>query len=130
MKRYMVAAGVGSLVFAAAVGSASMLDVNAGVAQTGVGELGGDENGVKVVSYKAEGNTGESSGVRVARINGVPAGSEMFAVALDENDNPVPGGEASTTYTGGNEASFNWDGGTIDIADIDSLRLTFESGDA
>lgn len=129
MKRYLIAAGVGSLVFAAAVGSASTLGVNAGVAQTGVGELGGDENGVKVVSYKTEGNTGESNGVRVARINGVPSGSEMFAVALDDSGNPVPGGEASTTYTGGGEASFNWDGRPIDIADIESLRLTFESGD-
>lgn len=126
MKRYMVAAGVGSLVFAAAVGSASVLDINPGVAQTGVETLGGDTNGVEVVSYKVEGNTGESSGVRVAQINGVPQGSELYAAALDGAGNTV--GEADTVYAGANEASFSWDGGAIDVADIEQLRLTFESG--
>ncbi len=81
MKRYMVAAGVGSLVFAAAVGSASMLGINPGVAQTGIETLGGDTDGVKVTSYISEGDTGESHGLKVARINDVPQGSELFAVA-------------------------------------------------
>ncbi len=129
MKRYLIAAGVGSLVFAAAVGSASALDVDAGVAQTGVGVLGGDTNGVKVVSYKAESDTGESSGVRVAEINDVPSGSQLFAVAYDSNGDKVGGAEASTVYNGGGGANFSWDGGTVDIEDIASLRLTVESGD-
>lgn len=126
MKRYMIAAGIGSLVFAAAVGSASVLDINPGVAQTGQETLGGDVNGVKVASYKAESDTGKSSGVKVTKINGVPQGSELFAVVFNGGTKVA---EAKTAYTGGNEASFTWKNGPVDIADIESIRLTFESGD-
>lgn len=125
MKRYMVAAGVGSLVFAAAVGSASMLDVDAGVAQTGVGELGGDTNGVKIASYRVDSETGDSAGIRVTRINGVPQGSELYAVAFGTTGQV---GKASTVYNGGNQATFSWNG-PVNVENIESIRLTFESGD-
>lgn len=128
MNRYVIAAGVGSLVFAAAVGSASALDVNAGVAQTGVGELGGDPDGVRVVSYKTESDTGESYGVRVGGINDVPAGSEMFAVIYDGSGNKLKD-SGGVIYDGSGNASFTWRGGPQDIEQIESLRLTFESGD-
>lgn len=128
MKRYVIAAGVGSFVFAAAVGSASVLGVDAGVAQTGVGELGGDPDGVQVVSYKTESDTGESYGVRVGGINDVPAGSELFAVIYDSSDNKLKDSGA-VVYDGSGNASFTWRGGPQDIEQIDSLRLTFESGD-
>lgn len=128
MKRYVIAAGIGSFVFAAAVGSASALGVNAGVAQTGVGELGGDPDGVKVVSYKTESDTGESYGVRVGSINDVPKGSELFAVIYDKDGKKLKDSGA-VIYDGSGNASFTWRGGPQDIEKIESLRLTFESGD-
>ncbi len=123
MKRYIVAAGVGSLVFAAAVGSASMLSVDPGVAQSGHEYLRGDSNGVVIDSWGWESDDDTSRFVRVQDVDPSLAGKTLWAQAYNQGGDRIGRGDAPISDTG--EVVVRW-AAPVDVEAVESVRLTIE----
>ena len=123
MKRYLFAAGAGSLVFAAALGSASALSIDAGVAQSGTESLRGDSNGVVVESYGYESDNNSSYSIRVGDVDPSLSGETLWAMVYSEGGSLL--GKGKTTIDGTGKASVRW-AKPVPVEDIDRVRLTVE----
>ena len=128
MKRYLAAAGVGTLVFGAVLGSASALEVtDPGVAQYGESfDLTCDDNGVQVAGYSVESDASAdsfSTGVVVDGISPLCNGKTLVASVTDQDGNGLARGAVTITDTRV-RVPYNLNGGPVDLADIDGLRLT------
>lgn len=124
MKRYLMAAGVGAVVFAGALGSAAALDINdPGVAQFGESyNLACDENGVSVRGYKTEVDFGvtTSHGAIIEGISPLCAGKTMVVEVTDDQGNQLRKGAA--VLTNSTTASISWSG--IAFTDLEGVQIT------
>jgi hypothetical protein len=129
MKRYLVAAGVGTLVFGGVLGSASALQINdPGVAQYGESfDLTCDDTGVSVTGYRVDSDAGrdsQSNGVQVSGISTQCEGKTLVAAVTDGSGNGLARGAVEIT---GNTVNvpYNIDGGPqVPLLDIGGVRLT------
>ena len=124
MKRYLVAGAVGTMVFGAALGSASALQItDPGVAQYGSSyDLACDEDGVFVEGYKTEVDFGDttSHGIVINGISDECSGKTMVAEVTDANGNQLRKGSVVLTNSG--KASISWAG--IPFANFEGVQLT------
>jgi hypothetical protein len=128
MKRYLVAAGVGTLVFGGVLGSASALDItDPGVAQYGQSmDLQCDENGVTIAGYSVESDASApsfSTGVVVEGISPLCNGKTLVASVTDQAGNGLARGAVTIDSTR-ERVPYNLNGGPVDLADLDGVRLT------
>jgi hypothetical protein len=128
MKRYLVAAGVGTLVFGGVLGSASALDItDPGVAQYGESfNLTCDDNGVQVAGYSVESDASApsfSTGVVVDGISPLCNGKTIVASVTDQTGAGLARGAVTITDTR-MRVPYNLNAGPVDLADIDGVRLT------
>jgi hypothetical protein len=125
MKRYLIAGGVGSMVFAAALGSAAALDINdPGVVQYGESmDLTCDADGVYVEGYTSDtemtNGPAISDRVRVSGIDGACFGKTIVAVITNENGVKLARGTAEITTS---RQFVNFDK-PVNAGDIDGVRL-------
>ncbi len=130
MKRYLLAFGIGAMVFAGVLGSAAALNINdPGVAQYGESfDLACDEDGVTIEGYFPDTDAGidsVSNGVVVSGIDAECFGKTLVAGATDASGNGLSRGfveiDADTEIV-------RWgsvDGpDTVLYADLGGIRLT------
>jgi hypothetical protein len=122
MKRYLFAAGAGSLVFAAALGSASALGIDPGVAQSGHETLRGDSNGVAIESWGYESDDNSSYFIKVADVDPSLGGKTLWAQVYDGANTRLAKGSADIS---GTTVTVRWPA-PIDVEKIESVRLTIE----
>jgi hypothetical protein len=124
MKRYLIAGGVGVMVFGAALGSAAALDINdPGVAQFGESyDLVCDENGVSVEGYKTEVDFGDttSHGAVITGISPSCAGKWMVVEVTDASGNQLRKGAVQMDTS--TEAEVSWAG--VPFANIQGVQIT------
>jgi hypothetical protein len=128
MKRYLVAAGVGTLVFGGVLGSASALDItDPGVAQYGESfDLACDENGVSVAGYSVESDGSAdsfSTGVVVDSVSPLCNGKTLVASVTDGNGDMLARGAVTISDTRV-RVPYNLNAGPVDLAAIEGVRLT------
>lgn len=131
MKRYLIALGVGAMVFAGALGSAAALDINdSGVAQYGDDfDVTCDDDGVTVEGYYLDTDAGApsvSNGVVVSGVSGDCEGKDLVAGVTDTNGDALARGYVTVPAGGGTvNISYNIDGGPqVPVSDIGGVRLT------
>ncbi|HEX2176504.1 MAG TPA: hypothetical protein VHG70_11395 [Nocardioidaceae bacterium] len=128
MKRYLVAAGVGTLVFGGVLGSASALDINdPGVAQYGQAmDLVCDENGVNIDGYFLDTDADEpslSNGVVISNIAAACDGKTIVASVFDNAGDGLARGFVTLDDSG--TATVKYNGGTqVPVSQIKGVRLT------
>lgn len=131
MKRYLIAGGVGSMVFAAALGSAAALGINdAGVAQYGEStDLSCDSNGVNIAGYTSEPGMDQgpakSYDVTVTGVSPACLGKTLVAAVTDGSGNTIGHGYSQIN---GSTVRVEWeskwgDNGKINAGDIEGVRL-------
>ena len=123
MKRYLIATGVGAMVFAGALGSAAALNVNGNpVAQYGEDmNLVCDPNGITVDGFFVDSDgVSTSSGVGLSDIHDDCDGKTIVATVTNEAGDQIGKGfkEAS-----GSTLTITW-GEEIDMADLYGLAVT------
>lgn len=128
MKRYLVAAGVGTMVFGAALGSAAALNVNGNpVAQYGEDmNLVCDVNGVTVDGFFVESDgVSKSHGIVLSDISTDCNGKTVVATITGDMGQQLAKGFVVVDST---QETFNWAGaaGTagVPISSIYGVRLT------
>ncbi|MDZ7673789.1 MAG: hypothetical protein U5K30_01770 [Acidimicrobiales bacterium] len=131
MKRYLIALGVGAMVFAGALGSAAALGINdSGVAQYGDDfDVTCDDDGVEVLGYFLDTDAGapsQSNGVVVDDVSSDCEGKTIVAGVTDANGDALARGAATIPSGGGSvNISYNIDGGPqVPVEDIGGVRLT------
>jgi hypothetical protein len=102
----MVALLVGVTVFGAVFALAASLGVSGGAIQAGADtELRCDTDGVQVLGWGLETDTGKVSFVRIGGINGACAGNDMF-VNITSGGTKIAGGSVTLDGTGSTKISF------------------------
>lgn len=106
MKRFMVALLVGVTVFGGVFALAASLGVNGGAIQAGAdSELRCDTDGVQVLGWGLESDTGKVSFVRIGGIDGACAGNDMF-VNITSAGVKIAGGSVTLGSTGSATINF------------------------
>lgn len=124
MKRYLIAAGLGAMVFTGALGSAAALGVNGNpVAQYGEDmNLVCDPNGVNVDGFFVDSdNESTSSGVVLSDIHDDCDGKTIVATATNETGTQI--GKAFNVIDSNTE-TITWLQGEIPMSQLYGVRLT------
>lgn len=130
MKRYLAAAGVGTLVFGAVIGSASALDItDPGVAQYGEAfDLTCDTDGVNVEGYFPDTEAGAesvSNGVVISGISEECAGKTLVVGLTHENGDALARGFKVIGDSGTETVKYNLNGpAQVPFSQIGGIRLT------
>ncbi len=122
MKRYLVACGVGTMVFGAVLGSAAALEFDQGAAQFGSSnQLACDTDGVTILGYNLETDgVSTSSGVKVTDISEACDGQTLVATVADGSNTQLR--KAFKVMGNSGTETLNW--APVPVSQLETVRLT------